>query len=178
MLINLFRHLSTVHYHRMLVLKMAFKCHMYYQGLTHDLSKYSPTEFINSARYYLGYRSPIGNERKHQGYSCIYLHHKGRNKHHAEYWFDPYAVNRRISMPDKYILESVLDRIAASKTYLKDKYYDGAPYDYYLKDKPITEYLHEEEKTKFTYLLCYLRDNGEDKLLLLIKDLYRKGQIL
>lgn len=177
MLVNFFKHLSTVHNHRMIVMKMAFKCHMYYQGLTHDLSKYTPTELFISAKYFLGYRSPIGNERKHIGYSRIYLHHKGRNKHHAEYWFDPYAKNRRIIMPDKYILESVLDRIAAAKNYLKDDYYDGAAYDYYLKDKQITDYLHEEEKDKFSYLLIYLKDNGEEKLLKLIKNLYKEGSI-
>lgn len=177
MLRNVFGHLYTVHRHRMLVMKMCFRCRMYSQGLRHDLSKYSYTELSNSIRYYLGYRSPVGNERKHKGYSEIYLHHTGRNKHHPEYWYDPFDPRGRISMPDRYILESVIDRIAAAKIYLKNNYNDASPLEYYLNDG-LTENLLIEERDKYSYLLNYLKDNGEDNLLKKIREMYERGYIL
>ena len=82
------RHLCTVHHHRALVRKYCFKLGLYRQGLMHDLSKYSPTEFFVGAKYYQGYRSPNTAERLERGYSSAWLHHKGRNKHHLEYWID------------------------------------------------------------------------------------------
>ena len=82
------RHLCTVHHHRALVRKYCFKLGLYRQGLMHDLSKYSPTEFFVGAKYYQGYRSPNTAERLDRGYSTAWLHHKGRNKHHLEYWID------------------------------------------------------------------------------------------
>ena len=59
------------------------------QGIIHDNSKYSFTEFFISAKFYTGTYSPIMDERKIYGYSKVWLHHKGRNKHHYEYWLDP-----------------------------------------------------------------------------------------
>ena len=104
-------HLSTITKHRHLVIKMCFKCGMYKQGLLHDLSKYTPSEFISSVKYFHGDKSPITYEKKDIGYSNCWLHHKGRNKHHYEYWIDRKPASpliRVIPMPDKYILESVL----------------------------------------------------------------------
>ena len=40
------------------------------------------------AKYYQGNRSPNEIERREKGYSAAWLHHKGRNKHHLEYWID------------------------------------------------------------------------------------------
>lgn len=175
---NIVRHFLTISYHRYQVMKLCFRCGLYYQGLIHDLSKYSPTEFFNGARYYLGYRSPIGNERRQTGRSLAFLHHKGYNRHHLEYWFDPYASGRRISMPDKYILESICDRIAAAKIYLKDKYTIASPLEYFLNDHPITDFILQEEYDKFYYLLAYLRDNGEKELIKLIREIRSRGYII
>ena len=86
---------------------------MYKQGLLHDLSKYSPIEFIAGIKYYQGYRSPIDAEKEEIGYSRAWLHHKGRNRHHWEYWFDMDKNNiymLPLDMPQNYILEAVLDR--------------------------------------------------------------------
>jgi len=65
---------------------------MYKQGLLHDLSKYSPVEFLVGCKYYQGTRSPNNAEREDIGVSTSWLHHKGRNKHHFEHWVD-YSVN-------------------------------------------------------------------------------------
>ena len=85
-------HLRTVQHHRFLVLRHCWRVGLYWQGLTHDLSKFSPVEFSAGAKYYQGNRSPNEIERREKGYSAAWLHHKGRNKHHLEYWID-YAAD-------------------------------------------------------------------------------------
>ena len=73
-------HTKTVMKHRREVRKLCFKCGLYWQGLTHDLSKYSTTEFINGVRFFTGTASPHNGERKAYGYSKAWLHHKAHNK--------------------------------------------------------------------------------------------------
>ena len=81
-------HFKTITHHKKLVMEHCFKVGLYYQGITHDLSKFSPVEFLAGARYFQGNRSPNEAERAAKGYSSAWLHHKGRNKHHLEYWID------------------------------------------------------------------------------------------
>ena len=88
LLLKWFQHLRTVQHHRFLVLRHCWRVGLYRQGLTHDLSKFSPVEFAAGARYYQGNRSPNEIERREKGYSAAWLHHKGRNRHHLEYWID------------------------------------------------------------------------------------------
>ncbi|MCQ2386224.1 MAG: DUF5662 family protein, partial [Clostridia bacterium] len=80
-----FRHFRTITKHRHQVIRHCFKAGIGFQGLFHDLSKYSLTEFIPGAKYYLGTKSPNEKERELFGYSSAWLHHKGRNKHHFEF---------------------------------------------------------------------------------------------
>ena len=110
----------------MLVMKNCFRCGLYWQGLTHDLSKLAPVEFWAGAKYWQGTCSPNNAQRQAEGYSAAWLHHKGRNKHHLEYWID-YAPDgdhamAGMRMPARYVAEMVCDRIAASKNYKGDKY--------------------------------------------------------
>ena len=85
---NFFGHLHTINTHRRLVRQHCFKAGIPVQGLLHDLSKYHPVEFLAGVKYYVGDHSPNVEERRDTGYSAAWLHHKGRNKHHFEYWFD------------------------------------------------------------------------------------------
>ena len=118
---NIKGHFETITRHKLLVMKYCFECGLYRQGLTHDLSKYSPTEFIPGCIYYQGDHSPNEAERAARGYSSAWLHHKGRNKHHLEYWID-YTTNKSglggMKMPLRYVCEMVCDRVAASQIYL------------------------------------------------------------
>ena len=82
------KHFNTINHHKRLVMELCFKLGMYKQGILHDLSKYHPVEFLVGARYYQGTRSPNAAEREQKGYSTAWLRHKGRNKHHLEYWID------------------------------------------------------------------------------------------
>ena len=115
-----YKHLATINHHKLEVGKNCFRCGLYRQGLLHDLSKYSWAEFSVGAKYFQGNRSPNEAEREATGVTTSWLHHKGRNKHHLEYWID-YSPNREIKtmigmkMPDNYIVEMFCDRVAASK---------------------------------------------------------------
>lgn len=81
-------HSLTINKHRLEVMRLCFKCGLIKQGLMHDLSKYSFIEFFSGVKYYQGYRSPIDAEKEDKGYSLGWLHHKGRNKHHFEFWLE------------------------------------------------------------------------------------------
>ena len=119
---KIFKHIHLVNKHRFLVFKLSIKAGIPFQGLMHDLSKYSPTEFFESIKYYSGDKSPIINAKRDKGYSEAWLHHKGRNKHHWEYWYDPTLNNPGIVMPLKYFKELVCDNLAAGMAYQGNKW--------------------------------------------------------
>ena len=165
-------HLKTINHHKKLVMELCFKVGLYRQGLLHDLSKYHPVEFLVGAKYYQGNRSPNAAEREQKGYSTAWLHHKGRNKHHLEYWID-YGLEGNhamtgMKMPVRYVVEMFCDRVAASKNYRGAAYTDADAYEYYEHSKD--HYLiHSETARLLVFLLKMLRDNGEEKTLLYIK---------
>ena len=131
-----FQHLHTVNQHRFLVCKLCFKMGLYRQGLTHDLSKYSPSEFWLGVKYYQGDRSPIDAERKDRGYSTAWLHHKGRNRHHWQYWTDfQKGQIVQLEMPIEYIKEMICDRIAACMVYQKEKYHPSSALEFLNKSR-------------------------------------------
>ncbi len=169
-----FGHLKTINRHRRLVKTMCYKCGMYSQGFKHDLSKYSPSEFWPSVKYFQGYRSPISYEKEIKGYSECWLHHKSKNKHHWEYWTDRVKYQLiSYQMPFNYMLESVLDRIAASKVYKKDEYDISSPITFF--NHSYEQYvMNNETSRQIKILLQYLKDNGENKTLCYIKELYKK----
>lgn len=175
-LYRFFGHLSTITKHKMEVTRLCFKCGLYKQGILHDLSKYSPIEFWSGVKYYQGFRSPIDAEKEAVGYSLGWLHHKGRNKHHWEYWVDKDYVNFQHivrKMPLNYVIEACCDKIAASKVYKKDKYYDGSAYDFLSNGKD-RKFMGGENVNRHLQLLLYLKENGEEKALKYYKSLYKK----
>lgn len=144
--LRLFYHISTINHHRYEVMKNCFACGLYYQGLTHDLSKYAPSEFIESVKYFQGNRSPYMYEKEHFGYAEGWLHHKGRNKHHWEYWYDMIDGKwQPLQMPFNYFVEMVCDRVAACKIYEKDKYTNASALNYFLSRN---DHLYMHPKTK------------------------------
>lgn len=158
-------HLKTITAHKALVRKYCFRVGLYRQGLLHDLSKYSPTEFLVGAKYFQGDRSPNEMERLDTGISSAWLHHKGRNKHHLEYWidYDPNLDYRMggMDIPVNYVVEMVCDRIAASRIYQKERYTDASPLLYYLNSKE-HYIIHPNTAALLEELLTMLRDKGED----------------
>lgn len=159
-----FGHLKTVMKHRREVRKLCFKCGLYWQGLTHDLSKYSPIEFINGVRFFTGTKSPHSGEREKYGYSKAWLHHKAHNKHHREYWQDRHGDKViAIDMPRKYLVEMICDRVAACKIYLKGNYTNDAPWNYYNSHRDDNQF-SANTRQDLVYFLQMLRDEGEEYL--------------
>lgn len=161
---NAIKHFKTITHHRHLVMKGCFAVGLYKQGLLHDLSKYSWVEFRVGAKYYQGNISPNNVEREKNGVSMAWLHHKGRNKHHFEYWID-YDLKgdhhmTGMKMPVNYVVEMYCDRVAACKNYQKEKYTDRSALEYF--DRGKDKYMMHDETYDLLYgLLKYLAENGE-----------------
>ena len=171
-----FRHLKTVCRHRRLVRRNCFKAGIYWQGLTHDLSKFSLKEFVPGVKYFQGTRSPQARERELFGYSAAWLHHKGKNKHHFEYWTD-YANGKKVyvEMPPKYLAEMICDRIAASKTYLKDGYDKSFPLKY-LEEHTDKEGMNPNTYAALRNFLTILKEEGEDEMFKQLKKFVKESR--
>ena len=167
---NAWKHFKTITCHRHLVMKHCFQVGLYRRGLLHDLSKYGWTEFRVGVRYYQGTRSPNAAEREAEGYSTAWMHHKGRNKHHYEYWTDLAPV----PMPTEYLVEMVMDRIAACKVYRGADYGDGDALEYLEKTED-ARMMHPETLEKLRFLLTMLRDQGQTETFHFIRQVVLKG---
>ena len=158
-----FGHLHTITRHRHLVMGHCFRAGIPWRGLMHDLSKYSPAEFIPGVKFYTGTKSPTDGERRAYGYSKAWMHHKGRNRHHYEYWTDYSIVLKKsvpVKMPLVYVIEMFCDRVAACKVYLKDNYTDSSALEYYNR-RLGQEEMHEETSALLGVLVKMLAEKGE-----------------
>ena len=144
-------HFKTITKHKLMVMHYCFRIGLYKQGLLHDLSKYTPSEFLVGCKYYQGNRSPNNAEREDTGVSTA-------------------------KMPRRYVAEMVMDRISASRTYLGDAYDNHKPLEYFLKSKPKLWFVHPQTKKELEGLLRILNDKGEEKALWYIKHVYLKGK--
>lgn len=172
------QHFVTITKHRILVMKGCFRIGLYWQGLTHDLSKYSPTEFWQGAKYYQGTRSPNAAEREDKGYSEAWMHHKGRNRHHYEYWTDMNMTTRNyeaVPMPRKYLAEMVMDRRAACMTYQGKAYTDGSALAYFLKSRE-RSLMHPQTSRELEYILTMLKEQGEEETFAFLRNVVLKGK--
>ena len=175
-------HFKTITRHRNLVMKFCFACGLYRQGLLHDLSKYSPSEFYAGVLYFQGDRSPNDIDRRENGYSAAWMHHKGRNKHHYEYWND-YILPEHggngvgpIAMPRRYVAEMFCDRLAACHVYHPEGYSDDLALKYFNRGKNRID-MHPDTKRDLDFLLHYNAKYGEKKALQYIKQIYLKQGI-
>lgn len=176
MIKNFFGHLHTINKHRFKVFILCTKCGFIWRGLVHDLSKYTPTEFFEGVKYYAkGKKSPIINCKIENGYSKAWLHHKGRNKHHSEYWLDLNAKVKAPVIPFKYSVEMICDRIAACKTYQGKDYKDISPY-YYWNEHRDNEIMNRKNQKFLTEIFEALSVHGEKKVLnkKYLKNIYDK----
>ena len=167
------QHFKTITHHKWLVLRGCFRVGLYWQGITHDLSKYSPTEFWNGAKYYQGTRSPNAAEREDKGYSEAWMHHKGRNRHHFEYWTDMSRETKNyepLPMPRKYFVEMIMDRRAACMTYQGKAYRDDSALIYFNrgleKDK-----MHPRTRQELQHVLTMLAEKGEKETFSYLKEI-------
>lgn len=172
-----FRHFRVITRHRHKVMAHCFRVGIGWQGLFHDLSKFSPTEFFQGVKYFQGTRSPNEAEREDIGYSKAWMHHKGRNRHHFEYWTDYEPVSRMmkpVKMPVKYVMEMFCDRVAASKIYNGKNYTDDKPLEYFMRAKS-KRIIHPETSDLIEGLLRMLSEKGEDETFRYVKELKKRG---
>lgn len=159
----------TITKHRHMVIRHCFRAGIGFQGLFHDLSKYSLSEFIVGAKYYQGDRSPNEGEREDYGYSKAWMHHKGRNRHHFEYWMDYDPKTKKLSpvlMPRRYVVEMFCDRVAAGKIYKGEAYNDNSPLEYFNSGKKRrieNNIIHKKTSAQLEHLLKMLAECGEER---------------
>jgi hypothetical protein len=173
---HILAHFITVSKHRHHVLVNCIKAGIFWQGLVHDLSKFSFAEFYVGAIYYQKDKSPNVKERETYGYSKAWLHHQGRNKHHFEYWLDYSPIEKKlapIEMPRKYVIEMFCDRVAASKVYQGKLYTNSSPLNYFLNSKDRIM-MHSKTKEELEFLLRVLENDGEKAAFHYIKTVYSK----
>ena len=171
-----FRHFATITRHRHCVIRHCMKAGIGFQGLFHDLSKYSPAEFLPGAKYYQGTRSPNERERELFGYSAAWLHHKGRNRHHFEYWNDLNPATKLyepVPMPIRFVKEMFCDRVAASKIYQGDAYTNGHPLAYFIRGNARVK-MHPQTADLLEEWLRMLERDGEEKTFAYLKSLPNK----
>lgn len=165
------KHFCTITKHRHMVIRHCAKTGILWQGLRHDLSKYSLAEFIPGAKYYLGYKSPTEAERMEIGYSAAWMHHKGRNKHHFEYWTDYNPQTKKMSpveMPLRYVKEMFCDRVAAGKIYLGKNYTNDNPINYFMNGNA-RYVMHPNTAKVLGEWLLMLQQRGEKETFAYIK---------
>ena len=174
------QHFRTITRHRHQVIRNSRKAGILGQGLRHDLSKYSPTEFLEGARYWQGDRSPNDKAREENGCSAAWMHHKGRNRHHFEYWQDYSAYDKKmqpVEMPVRYVAEMFCDRVAASKIYQGDKYTDRSPLEYFERGKARRAALiHPATSTLIEEMLTILAEEGEKSAFAHIRKLVKEDR--
>ena len=176
---NALGHFKTITQHKLLVMHYCFQVGLIRQGLLHDLSKYSWTEFRIGAKYYTGTHSPNASERQAIGYSTAWLHHKGRNRHHLEYWVDYGSDGRSLEgepMPTKYMVELCLDRIAACRVYHGKAYTDKDPLEY-LNQSRDASLMHPQTKQQVVLLLTMLARQGQRQTFRYIRQVVLKSPV-
>ena len=161
---NVIKHFNLVNYHKWIVFKLCCKIGLPWRGLVHDLSKYSITEFKSSIKYYVGTYSPITEEKKIKGYSEAWLHHKGRNKHHTQYWVDDAAPNPTPIIPYKYAAEMICDKLAAGITYQGKNWTKEYQLSYWEKERKKLK-MNPKIENFVTEVLTEVAKNGIDKTL-------------
>lgn len=175
MLKNIVKHFILITKHRFVVFKLCCKAGIPFRGIVHDLSKYSITEFKESIKYYNGNHSPIIEAKKDKGYSEAWLHHKGRNKHHPEYWYDFNAPCKTPIMPYKYTAEMLCDKLAAGIIYQGNAWTNDYQLKYWMKEKEIIK-INDELKDLCTDFFTQVSINGIENTLNSrnLKILYKK----
>lgn len=160
-----FKHLNKILTHKRWVAHYCFMCGLYWQGIMHDMSKFSPTEFWESVKYYQGTRSPIDACKEDKGYSMAWFHHRGRNKHHWEFWMDDFekgSIPKK--MPFKYALEMICDYLGAGRAYAGKGFTMETEYNWWLKKKT-TAKMHADTFAFACEIMDHMKEIGIEKTL-------------
>jgi hypothetical protein len=150
------KHFCLVMRHRHQVIRNGFHLGIFFVALFHDFSKFTPSEFIPSVKYFKGTSSPVQEQRNNEdGYSTIAVNHTSRNKHHWEHYIDIYKGQILVkNIPYKYALEYVADMMSASKTYDKAHFSPDAVLTYFMNKKDM---FLMSDATKEFISWCFIR---------------------
>lgn len=162
---SIIKHFKTIFKHKVIVCRECIACGEIWRGLMHDNSKFGPTEFISSAKYFQGNRSPIEAEKEALGYSNVWLHHKGRNQHHWEYWCDYNNNTGEVfphKIPYKFVVEMICDWIGAGMVYSGEKWTQEEPLAYYIKMRAGRHFHPDTESLILQFLNC-IKEKGLDE---------------
>ena len=172
---NIIGHFKVITKHRWVVFKLCCKVGQPWRGLVHDLSKYSPTEFWEGVKYFNGKHSPITDCKKTEGYSKAWLHHKGRNKHHTDYWVDLSAPDKTPIIPYPYVAEMLCDKLAAGIIYKGKDWTKEYELEYWLNERDKT-LVNDQMEALITDVFTQVSEVGIDKALAKenVKKLYKK----
>ena len=170
--LNIIRHFKKICTHKRWVFHYCKIAGITWQGIIHDLSKFSPTEFCESVKYYQGTRSPIDACKEKNGWSAAWMHHKGRNKHHYEYWQDDFDHGgKALEMPYKYKVEMLCDFLGAGRAYYGKDFTYQKELDWWINkstNNPIA--MHPKDKAFIDKWLRILVKNGDRAL----KSIYKR----
>jgi hypothetical protein len=132
------KHLKYLKYvlrHKWYVFQECYKAGIPWRGLTHDLSKFLPSEWFPYTEYFYGAEKPsvynfhgdCRNQLLIAGYKfkedverefdVAWLHHQKRNLHHWQYWVlqKDDGSQQVLPMPDIYRKEMLCDWRGAGK---------------------------------------------------------------
>ena len=121
-------------------------------------------------RFFQGSRSPYTAEKEKYGYSLGWLHHKGRNRHHWEYWYDMLDGRwQPIEMPLPFVIEMVCDRVAACRVYEKENYTKESALKYFDAKKD-SAFMHPDTAALLRSILVQIAEEGEEKTFASLKE--------
>ena len=161
---NIVKHFIVITRHILLVFKLCCKVGQPWRGFVHDLSKYSPTEFWEGVKYFNGKHSPITDCKKDKGYSEAWLHHRGRNKHHTDYWVDLSSPDKTPIIPYPYVAEMLCDKLAAGMIYKGKEWTKEYELEYWLNERDKT-LVNDQIDTLITDFFTQISENGVEKTL-------------
>ena len=165
-----FGHLKTVLVHKYWVFYYCHKFGITWRGIIHDLSKFTPKEFFESVKYYSGTRSPIDACKEVNGISEAWLSHKGKNRHHYEFWQDNFdSGTSHLIMPFKYTLEMLCDYLGAGRAYQKDKFTYKGEFEWFKNKLKTANAMHPVQKA-FIYEMLYYLSPRLEQILKINKD--------
>lgn len=158
------KHFKTVCKHKAVVFRECKACGIMWRGIVHDLSKFSRIEFSASAKHFQGNRSPIEAEKESDGYSVAWLHHKGHNKHHWEWWTDFDKDGKVIAnkIPSEYVIEMICDWIGAGMVYSGETWSQEEPLNYFIKVRA-GRHFHPDTEKLIVKLLEIIWDDGLER---------------
>ena len=118
--------------HKWYILLECWSVGLYWHGITHDISKFFPSEFVGYSENFFGDKLDLAlkarirfgvycNEELPIGwlpedrFAVAWLLHQHRNKHHWDYWVK--SDNKPVPMPIRYVKQMVCDWRAMSRQF-------------------------------------------------------------